>query len=341
MFPRRDFGSHLSSRGGEIRMRYRIAKHKAGFVCIVYEGSRRRRIALKAANKWLAQTEASDLVADIERRKPREILTVGQILDAYISKTEAITKQEMLYRSKPIKEFFGAMTPDRIGEDVCKAYAAERARSAGTLRVELGLVNTALRWAKKHKMISEAPWVWMPAAPPPRERVLSREEAKALIDSCATPHLKLFVVLALNTAGRANALLGLGWQSVDLASKTMGLGGMGRQKRRGQGLPINPTLHAALSEAQTAALTPWVIEYAGKPLKSIDRGFNAAVKRAGLGREVTPHVLRHTAASWMAMERVPFEEIAKFLGHSNPALTFRTYAKFHPDHLQKAAKALG
>lgn len=325
---------------------WRLAKHKKGFVCITREENsdgrrRRRRLTLEAAHSWTANTEASDLVAQLRQRQPKEVLSVRQIVAAYLAQTEAITKQDMIYHSKPILETLGGLTTDGITETVCKNYAGDRKRSAGTIRCELGLMNTALRWAKKHKKIPEAPWVWMPPAPPPRERVLTRDEADRLLKACGNHHLRVFVTLGLNSAGRASALLALRWVQVDLANKRFNLGGEGRQKQRGNWLPLNETLHAALTEAHKAALTPFVIEYAGGPLKSIDRGFNAAVSRAGLGREVTPHVLRHTAASWMAMRRVPFEEIAKFLGHSDPKLTFNTYAKFHPDYLQLAAKALG
>jgi integrase len=323
-------------------MLWRIAKHKKGFVCIIADRpGHKRRIALKAPNKWLAQTEASDLVADIERRRPKENLNVSQIVALYLEQTEAISKQDMIYHFKPVLETLGPMTPDAITEEVCKRYAGDRKRSAGTIRVELGLMNTALKWAKKHKKISEAPWVWMPPAPPPRDRTLTRDEAAALIQASRMPHVRLFAIVALNTGARASAILDLRWQAVDLGQRKVALGGFGRQKKRGQGLPINETLFQALTEAKEAALTPFVIEWAGKPIKDINRSFNLAVKNAGLDRKVTPHVLRHTAASWMAMQRVPFEEIAQFLGHTNPALTFKCYAKFHPDYLQEAAKALG
>jgi integrase len=324
---------------------FRIAKHAKGFVCITQEeksdgGRRRRRLTLEASNKWAAGTEASDLVGKLRQSEPKENLNVSQIVALYLEQTEAISKQDMIYHFKPVLEMLGPMTPDAITEEVCKRYAGDRKRSAGTIRVELGLLNTALKWAKKHKKIAEAPWVWMPPAPPPRDRTLTREEANRLIEACDKNHVRLFVTLALNTAGRASALLGLRWQMVDLHAKKLDLGGTGRQKRRAY-LPINPTLHAALTEAKEASLTPFVIEWAGKPIKDINRSFNLAVKNAGLDRKVTPHVLRHTAASWMAMQRVPFEEIAQFLGHTNPALTFKVYAKFHPDYLQEAAKALG
>ena len=155
------------------------------------------------------------------------------------------------------------------------------------------------------------------------------------------PHVRLFAVVALGTAARAGAILGLKWGDVDLERRRLRLGGAGRQKARAKSLPINDTLHKALEEAHTAALTPFVIEWAGGPVKSIKRAFRAAVTRAGLSADVTPHVLRHTAASWMAEERVPMSEIAAFLGHTDSRITERVYIKYSPDYLQRAAKALG
>lgn len=64
-----------------------------------------------------------------------------------------------------------------------------------------------------------------------------------------------------------------------------------------------------------------------------------AVARAGL-RGVTPHVLRHTAAVWMAEAGVPMTEIAAYLGHSDSRITERVYARFSPDYLRKAAAGI-
>lgn len=323
-------------------MRYRVAKHKRGFVCIIYEGSRRRRVALEAANKWQATAEAGELVADIKRRSPKQVLTVGQIVEQYLEQSEAIWKEVDRHHWKAAARVMSNLSVGQVSESLCRSYASGRSAKPGTIRKELGLVRTALSWARKQKppLIEAMPDFWFPPAPPPRDRRLTRDEASRLVDSCAMPHVKLFATLALNSAGRAGALLALRWVDVDLEKRRINLGGAGRQKGRAT-IPINDTLHTALTEALRAAMTPFVIEWAGGPVKSVKRSFREAVKRAGLGPDVTPHVLRHTAASWMAEAGVSMDEIAQFLGHSSPSTTFRIYAKFSPDYLQKAAKALG
>lgn len=42
----------------------------------------------------------------------------------------------------------------------------------------------------------------------------------------------------------------------------------------------------------------------------------------------------------MAEAGVPMEEIAQFLAHSNVEITRKVYARFSPNHLRQAAKAL-
>jgi hypothetical protein len=56
-----------------------------------------------------------------------------------------------------------------------------------------------------------------------------------------------------------------------------------------------------------------VMEYGGKPLLDIKKGFAAAAKRAELPN-IVPHDLRHSAAVWMAEAGISMDEIAQYLG---------------------------
>jgi len=91
--------------------------------------------------------------------------------------------------------------------------------------------------------------------------------------------------------------------------------------------------------AQEAALSDCVIEYAGGKVRSIRKGFEAACRRAKLDN-VTLHTIRHSSAVAMVSNGVPLETVAQCLGHSNVAITYQTYARFAPDHLQDAAEIL-
>ena len=96
---------------------------------------------------------------------------------------------------------------------------------------------------------------------------------------------------------------------------------------------------AALSEAKIGALTDYVIEWDGVPVKKIRKAFMAAVKRAGLAC-VTPHVLRHSVATWLDEDGIPMERISKMLGHRDRRTTERIYSKPGVETLRQAADVI-
>jgi len=82
-----------------------------------------------------------------------------------------------------------------------------------------------------------------------------------------------------------------------------------------------------------------VINENGKRLSDVKRGFTSACRKAKLD-DVSPHVLRHTCATWLMQRGVPTWEAAGFLGMSRETLE-RVYGHHHPDFLRGAAEALG
>ena len=204
-----------------------------------------------------------------------------------------------------------------------------------TIRKEPEVLRAALRWADPR-----TPAVFdLPPASRPRERSLTRDEYDRLLAAAETPHLRLFVILALATAGRARAILDLTWDRVDFQRGLIRLAdGTARRKGRAT-VPMTETARDALLEAHKAARTPWVIEYADRPVASIKKAFRRTALKAGL-RDVSPHVLRHTAAVWMAEAGRPMAEIAQYLGHEDDRITQRVYARYSPDYLRQAVAAL-
>jgi hypothetical protein len=83
----------------------------------------------------------------------------------------------------------------------------------------------------------------------------------------------------------------------------------------------------------------YVIEWNGKPVQRINKGFRSARRLAGLDAEVVPHTLRHTCATWLAQKRVPIHEICGFLGMT-PETFERVYGHHHPDFQARAVNAL-
>lgn len=55
------------------------------------------------------------------------------------------------------------------------------------------------------------------------------------------------------------------------------------------------------------------------------RSFQAATERAGLGKDWTPHELRHSCISLLSADGVPLENIADLVGHASTRMTAEIY----------------
>jgi integrase len=325
---------------------YRLGKLNGQHVVTWWEGGKRKRYRLGGGlSQSAANAELIRWVKDREILLERESKTVADIMRLYMRDREidgkSIEKQRFSW--KALEPFFGSLSPDDVEKETCDAYRARRrklGRQEGTIWTELSVLRAALNWAVKRKKIKHAPHIWLPEQPRAKERHLTREEADKFISELHAPHLRLFVLLALGTAGRAGALFDLRWTSVDWQRRQIDLRGDAPEtnKRRAV-VPINDTLLAALTEAQAGAQTPYVLEWGGTRLKSVKGAFKRAAARCGWD-DVTPHTLRHTAAVWMAEAGVPMAVISQYLGHSSTAVTEKVYARFSPTYLRTAAAAL-
>lgn len=303
------------------------------------------RMSLGTEDRSAAEAAARDFWS---RRTLAQLGTVGEVVEAYlkvIADTDGHKRKDEAWTAA--KPFYGAkrmesLVPDtKDQEGTGKAYAAWRDKAANTMRKETGIVIEAMSWAKEKGFIERAPRLWIPAIPESEVEHLTKAQFRKFLAGCRAPHVRLFAQLAITTGARATALLELPWIRVDLDRRLINLNPAGRiqkeNKRRAK-VPINDRLLPLLIEAQEAALSPFVIESGGERIKSIRKGFEAASERSGV--HCTPHMLRHSAAVWMAEDRTPMEEIAAYLGHKDTRVTAQVYARFNPDYLRRAARAL-
>lgn len=71
-----------------------------------------------------------------------------------------------------------------------------------------------------------------------------------------------------------------------------------------------------------------------------DRYFNKTVIKAGIRKDLTPHNLRHTFASWQLMKGVPQQVVQHRLGHESIATTSKVYAHLLLEAQQGATQVI-
>jgi integrase len=302
----------------------------------------RRRYSLGTSDRKQAERNAPSRYAQLTRTKGT---TVADIWEAYREDIKGRpTAQTMKYTGKPIQAFF----PDKEATDItiadCRAYTAYRrglGRSDGAINTELGHLAIAVNWAKKNRIITTAPAIEKPAKPEPKQDYLTRDEVDRILASEIAPHIDTAIRLLIGTGARMTAALELTWDRVDFERNLINLKNpFDRSRRKGRAVvPMNENLAEHLKQAKYLSLSPYVVEFAGEPVKSIKRGLTTA--GAQIGRKNTgSHIFRHSAAVWLAENGHKMEEIAQFLGHSNLSITYKTYARYSPDHLRTLADTL-
>lgn len=314
-------------------------------------GKRQRRILGDPGSEVEARTLLDRFVSNVSAIRAKEQRTVGTVFEAYRDDRAKDGKliANIDYHWRALAPRFAALPISAVDANICRDYTKARITDGvkqGTVWSELTILRAALNWAEKRRVIERAPYVWTPQKPPARSKVLTEAEVSKLIDACVEPHIRLFVILAITTAARSAAILELTWGRIDFDCGSIDLrvdepaNPLLKTVRKGRAIvPMADFARAELLEAKAGALSDFVIEWNGERVKKIRKGFERSCQRAGL-EGVTPHDLRRTSATWLDEADVHMERIAKHLGHSNPAVTRKVYARGSVDVLRPGAAVI-
>jgi integrase len=206
-----------------------------------------------------------------------------------------------------------------------------RSEAAALLAAALGFYHDGQRWRREVQCRPE----WR-----------SYSSQHPGIERAARAHLARFILLGIYTGTRHAALLKLQWLRnttggfVDLDAGVIhrrAAAAVETAKRK-PAIPIPPRLlpHLRRWRRMTAR---YVIEWRGAPLAGLLRtSWENARDRAGLSADVTPHVMRHTCATWLLQRGISVYDVAGLLGCSEQVVR-DTYGHHAHDHLRGAVAA--
>jgi integrase len=291
-----------------------------------------------------ARDPASVPVADVIARYVRDVAA------------KRARPKEAAQRARALLAYFGNKTLADINGDCCRRYAEQRSTDAAARR-ELEDLRAAINHHRREGLCSQVVEVVLPPERAARERWLTRSEAARLIlaawsyreiqkgrptDRRSRRHVAKFMLVALYTGTRASAVCGAaleptpgcGWIDVERGVFYRRPARRLETKKRQPPVPLPPGLLAHLRRWKRHGQT-FAVEWNREPVTAVKKAFGNVVADAGLGPDVTPHVLRHTAATWLMQAGVDMWEAAGFLGMTVEMLSQR-YGHHHPAHLERA-----
>ena len=309
-------------------------------------------------------------------RNDVEEIDVADVISIYVDDKQLLdhdAASQIFARLERLNNFWGGKKLSEINGESCREYT-RGCGSDGGARRDLEDLRAAINHHAKEGYHRGIVRVVLPPKGKARDRWLTRDEVAHLLRICwhareyqtvhkgpnkgtlietdrrPLRHLARFILMALYTGTRATAVTtasikrGEGRSFVDLDSGIFYRLAEGRRatKKRQPPVPIPPRLLAHLRRWRDKRIVrDFIVEWNGEPIRSsVKTAFNSAAAQAGLVGRVTPHTLRHTAATWLMQAGVDKWEAAGFLGMSIEMLD-RVYGHHHPAHLKQAARSIG
>ena len=179
-----------------------------------------------------------------------------------------------------------------------------------------------------------------------RDRFLSPDEKNRLLTACkesSNPNLYPLVALSILTAMRYSELINLRWEDVDFGeSRSITL----RETKNGDKriIPLNDVIENVFKLCSTYSPQASGLIFRSDRLNNrsgvitVRGAFKQALKTAEIEKFVW-HDLRHTAASYLAMNGATQGELMAILGHRSPHMT-RRYAHYSQKHLSNLLKRM-
>lgn len=309
---------------------------------------------LTDAKKWIQDTESDIRSGRHFRTVEAKKHTLGQMIDRYMEnvlplKEKCLKRQgaQLLWWKEQIgNKLLADITPSLIGE------LRDRLLKETTVRKKLRAPATVVRYmaALSHAFsICVKEWGWSddspmrkvqkPREPRGRVRYLSTEERISLLKACkesSNKYLYPIVIVALSTGMRLSEVLNLRWTDIDFAKGRIFL----EKQKNGERstIPLAGLALQLLKEHhEHRSVASWLLfpskEDANKPI-DIRFPWEKALVISGV-KNFSFHCLRHSAASYLAMNGCSLIEIQKILRHKAISQTVR-YSHLSDDHVGEA-----
>ena len=317
------------------------------------------------AREWVQQTEADMKAGRYLRTAESKRHTFGEMIDRYSRQVLPCKRPGTREAQGPQLRWWKEQIGHCLLSDVTPALIAEKRDelARGTTHYATprspSTVNRYLAALSHCYSISMKEWGWVddnplrkvskPRQPDGRIRFLSHDERERLLYACRESrnrHLHPIVVLALSTGMRRNEILGLTWDRVDFERQTVTLLPVNTKTSTARVVPLVGRALEELSKvaqesggACTSLVFPAPNAGDGDG-RSIDirNAWDHAVQRAEI-KNFRFHDLRHSAASYLAMNGATLAEISEVLGHKTLQMVKR-YAHLTEAHTSAVVRRM-
>ena len=312
------------------------------------------------AKRWANQTEAAIREGRYFKSREAQRHTLAEMVERYIrdvlprkgssiQQQKLVTSQLNWWKKNLGAYFLSDITPSMIAERrddyLATPLPSSKMPSSSTSNRYLAALSHAYTVAQKE-------WGWIEdnplrnvarlKEPPGRVRYLSDDERLRFLSACKeidSPYLYPIAVLLLSTGARLSEICQLQWKDINIEQQAIILHKTKNGDRRtiplqGHALDLIKK-HSKVRRLDSFYVFP---NRVGKKGINIRTAFNTAIANANI-HDFKIHDLRHSAASYLAMNGATLNKIAAILGHKTLQMVMR-YAHLSPQHTSKVVESM-
>ncbi len=294
------------------------------------------------------------------RERKKEELTLGDFIERHyipwaMSNKKTWQDDEGLYR-RWIKPVLGNLPMKDISPfhlEKIKKTMKDQGKAPQTIKHVLCVIrqayNRAISW-ELYSGSNPVRRIKMPSVKGNRrQRFLSLEEARVLLEELKRVSRQTHdeALISLHCGLRFGEIAKLRWADIDFGNGIIHI----KDPKGGEDRHVYMTPHVKemLQERMPPEARPTDLVFPdakGRPKRAVSKAFFKAVDRLGLNEgiedprdKVVFHTLRHTFASWLAIQGTPILTLKELMGHKSLAMTER-YSHLMPDQKREAINGL-
>ncbi|WP_306147003.1 MULTISPECIES: site-specific integrase [unclassified Roseibium] len=354
--------------------RLRLREYRGARVWVIKDGKKNLRTGCYEDNLKGAEEKLKEYLTDklepLTGKKPGTI-SCAEILRYYTRHRlpRIANAKNEVYLLKALERFWSEKHLIDVDRPNCRAYTSQRLTegvSGATARRELETLRAAVNLYLEERKVVYHPSYELPEKSDARLRWLTRTEAAQLLHAArrrGNHHIARIILIGIYTGTRVGAICSLRWTAssssgyIDLDQGVIfrkGYKERATKKRRPSiGIPARLMPHLARWRKIDGKCTH-VINRFGEPIENIRKAWvnsrndvteiDPATGEAKhpLGSDVSPHTLRHTAASWGIQNVQNVQDLnalADYLGMTLDIL-LSTYGHLNPIHHNAATNAI-
>jgi integrase len=218
-------------------------------------------------------------------------------------------------------------------------------RSERTVNIETSILRRMFRKGVKWGMVEKNPFENADdlffKENNHRERALTEDEVKRLIDACPK-YLKSIVIAGVLTGLRKSDIFNLKWRDIDLKRGLIQLEEAKTGKTRN--IVLNSDMITLLQSLPVKCQHVFPNKH-GKPFKDIKRSFETALRKAGIKQnddrryKIVFHTLRHTCVSLLTERGADTTAVKNYVAHASEEMT-KHYTHLSEEYARRTAEIL-